>query len=473
MFFQQFYFEGLGHASYLLGSEETGDALVFDPRRDVDDYLEQARRKGLRIRYALDSHGHNDYLSGVTQLAARTGAQALGAATADLGYRHRPLRDGQQIEIGEIGIEVLHTPGHTPEHISLLVYDRDIGADEPALLLSGGALLVGDLARPDLLGGHAEAEEAARALCATVRDKILTLPDHVEVFPTHVAGSLCGGNIGSRLSTTVGYERRTNPRLAGTDDPERFAERCLRTDTLPAVPPYWRRMRARNLAGVEPVTLVPEPPALQMEQVMRVRDEGAVVLDVREPEAFGGGHVPGALNVGLGSSFATWAGTVLPEAARVVLVVDRPEDVGTVTWDLLRIGYDPPIGWLAGGMTAWRAGAGPLERLPQISVGELHDRVQAEEVNVLDVRQPAEWSAGHVPGAAFITGAELPARLGRVPRGRPLAVTCSTGYRSSVAASLLAAHQDEPVLNVLGGMTAWQAAGHPVEVPADVPAGAR
>lgn len=466
MFFQQFYFEGLGHASYLLGSEETGEALVFDPRRDIDDYLEQARRKGLRIRYALDSHGHNDYLSGVTQLAARTGAQALGAATADLGYRHRPLSDGQQIEIGEIGIEVLHTPGHTPEHISLLVYDRDVGADEPALLLSGGALLVGDLARPDLLGGRAEAEEGARDLCATVRDKILALPDHLAVFPTHVAGSLCGGSIGSRLSTTVGYERRTNPRLAETGDPERFAERCLRADTLPAVPPYWRRMRARNLAGVEPVTLLPEPPALQVEQVMRARDEGAVVLDVRAPEAFGGSHVPGALNVGLGSSFATWAGTVLPEAARVVLVVERPEDVWTVTWDLLRIGYDPPIGWLAGGMTAWRADAGPLERLPQLSVGELHDRVLADEVHVLDVRQPAEWSAGHVPGAAFITGAELPARLGEVPRGRPLAVTCSTGYRSSVAASLLAAHRDEPVLNVLGGMTAWRAAGHPVEVPA-------
>ncbi|HEY8478242.1 MAG TPA: MBL fold metallo-hydrolase [Spirillospora sp.] len=466
MFFQQFYFQGLGHASYLLGSETTGEALVFDPRRDVDDYLAWARDRGLRIRYALDSHGHNDYLSGVTQLAARTGAQMLGAAAADLGYEHRPLRDGEQFEIGEIGVEVLHTPGHTPEHISLVVYDRDLGADEPVLLLSGGALLVGDLARPDLLGGRKEAEAAARALYETVRDKILTLPDHVEVFPTHVAGSLCGGSIGSRLSTTIGYERCTNPRLAETGSPERFVDHALRPGALPAVPPYWRRMRARNLAGVEPLTLVAEPPALPVQRVAEARDEGAVILDVRSPEAFGGGHIPGALNVGLGSSFTTWAGTVLPEDARVVLVADRPEDVWTVTWDLLRIGYDPPVGWLAGGMTAWRSAAEPVEGLAQIGVGELRDRLGAGEVNLLDVRQPAEWSAGHVPGAAFITGAELPERLGDAPRDKPLAVTCSTGYRSSVAASLLAAHRDEPVLNVLGGMRAWQTAGYPVEVPA-------
>lgn len=460
MFFHQFYFQGLGHASYLLGSETTGEALVFDPRRDVEDYLAWARDRGLRIRYALDSHGHNDYLSGVTQLAARTGARMLGAATADLGYEHRPLRDGEQFEIGEVGFEVMHTPGHTPEHLSLLVYDRSVASDEPLLLLSGGALLVGDLARPDLLGGRAEAEEGARALCATVRDKILTLPDHVEVFPTHVAGSLCGGSIGSRLSTTVGYERRTSALLAEVQATPPNGH-CLSLDNLPAVPPYWRRMRARNLAGVEPVAGPGEPPALRVEQVKRARDGGAVVLDVRPPEAFGGGHIPGALNVGLGPSFATWAGTVLPEDARVVLVLDRPEDLWTVTWDLLRIGYDPPAGWLAGGMTAWRNAAEPLERVPQITANDLYERLRVGEVNLLDVRQPAEWSAGHAPGAVFITGADLPGRLDEVPVGKPVAVVCSSGYRSSVAASLLASRRGLPVLNVLGGMTAWREAGHP------------
>lgn len=459
MFFQQFYLEGLGHASYLLGSETTGEALVFDPRRDVDDYLARARLQELRIRYALDSHGHNDYLSGVTQLAAGAGARPLGD--------QRPLRDGEQIEIGEIGIEVLHTPGHTPEHISLLVHDGSTSADEPALLLSGGALLVGDVARPDLLGGRRQAEQAARTFCATLQDKILSLPDHVEVFPTHVSGSLCGGSIGSRLSTTIGYERRTNPMLAEVDAGERFVEHCLRMDDLPAVPPYWRRMRALNQAGVRPLTGLAEPPALPVEEFGRARDGGAVVLDVRAPEAFGGGHIPGALNAGFGSSFATWAGTVLPEDARVLLVLDGPADLWPVTWDLLRIGYDPPIGWLAGGMTAWRTAAAPLARIPQITVHELRDRLRAGEVNLLDVRQPAEWSAGHAPGAVFITGAELPERLDEVPAGKPLAVACGSGYRSSVATGLLAAHRDVPVLNVLGGMTAWKAAGYPTEDPGD------
>jgi hydroxyacylglutathione hydrolase len=250
MFFKQFYLEGLGHPPYLLGSDETGEALVFDPRRDVETYQGQARKQGLRIRYALDSHGHNDYLSRLNEIAARTGAQVLSSAGADLGYDNRPVRDGEQLDLGDVGIEVLQTPGHTPEHLSRLVHDRSVSTDQPALLLSGGALLVGDLTRPDLLGGWEQAEESARAFCATIQKKILQLPDHVEVFPTHVAGSLCGGSIGSRLSTTVGYERRTNPIPADLDAKDNFVERCLRLDNLPAVPPYWRRMRAQNLAGV-------------------------------------------------------------------------------------------------------------------------------------------------------------------------------------------------------------------------------
>ena len=463
MFFKQFYLEGLGHASYLLGSQETGEALVFDPRRDVETYLAQARGHGLRIRYALDSHGHNDYLSGLTEIAARTGARLLGSAEAQLGYDHRPMRDGEQLELAEVGIEVLHTPGHTPEHLSLLVYDRSVSTDQPALLLSGGALLVGDLARPDLLGGREQAQQSARTFCATLQKKILQLPDHVEVFPTHVAGSLCGGSIGSRLSTTVGYERRTNPILADVDTTAEFVEHCLRLDNLPAVPPYWRRMRTQNLDGVRPLGVLPEPPALTVEEFTRARDHGAVVLDTRQPEGYGGAHVPGALNVGAGPLFTTWAGTVLPEDARILLVVDHTEDVWPATWDLLRIGYDAPTGWLAGGMTAWRTAAQPLQRLPQITVFELRERLRCGEVNLLDVRQPAEWAAGHAPGARFITGAELPGRLDDIPTDKPLAVTCGSGYRSSVAASLIAATARVPVLNVLGGMTAWTAAGHPVD----------
>ena len=462
MFFKQFYLQGLGHASYLIGSEETGQALLFDPQRDVSGYFTAARMQGLRVRHALESHGHNDYLSGLTEVASRGEVELLASAAADVGFDHRALRDGDQFELGEVGFEVMATPGHTPEHISVLVYDRDASADVPAMLLSGGALLVGDLARPDLLGGREQAEAAAKEFCATIQTKILELPDHVEVFPTHVAGSLCGGNIGSRLSTTVGYERRTNEILSKVSSKGEFVEQCLRLDNLPAVPPYWKRMRRQNLAGAAPLGVLREPPAFQPNAVDRAVQDGAVVLDTRPPEAFGGGHIPGALNVGVGAAFSTWAGTVLDEAATVVLVLNSPADLWPVTWDLLRIGYDTPAGWLAGGMMAWRTAAMDIERLPQITVHELKRRLDAGALDLLDVRQPAEWEEGHVRGATFITGAELPRRLDEVPRtGRPLAVACGSGYRSSVSASLIDARTDVEVVNVLGGMTAWNAAAYP------------
>lgn len=342
MIFQQFYLESLGHASYFVGSEETGDALVFDVRRDVDIYFEEARRRGMRIRFAADSHQHNDYLSGICELPQRSGVELLGSARAELGYKAQSLSDGDRLMMGEVEFQVMHTPGHTPEHISLLVTDRSRG-EEPALLLSGGALLVGDVARPDLLGGPEETEQHAGALCHTLQEKILTLPDHVEVYPTHVAGSLCGGNIGSRLSTTIGYERRLNPLLAGLTSKSEFAERCLDLKNLPAVPPYWRRMRRQNQAGPAQLGVLRDPPALGVEEFERARTHGATVLDCRGSEAFAA-HIPGALNVGLGPAFSTWAGTVLPPDAPLILVLDRPEDLWEACWQLLRIGYDLPAG---------------------------------------------------------------------------------------------------------------------------------
>ncbi|MGH4008322.1 MAG: MBL fold metallo-hydrolase [Pseudonocardiaceae bacterium] len=463
MFFQQFYLPSLGHASYLVGDEMTGRALVLDPRRDVDSYFTVARGKGLRIAYAVDTHGHNDYLSGLSELTARGKVEVLGSAYGELGYEHRAVRDGEVIEIGDVGVEVLHTPGHTPEHISLLIYDRSAGADHPALFLSGGAILVGDLARPDLLGDEEVTRQAAIQFCHTIQTKLLTLPDHVEIFPTHVAGSLCGGNIGSRLSTTIGYERRTNAVLAAVASKEEFVQECIRLDNLPAVPPYWKRMRGQNLAGPASLGVVGEPPALRPEEFAQAMEQGALVLDTRSPEAFGGAHLPGSLNAGLGNSFATWAGTIVPPDTPILLTVDDPTDVWEATWQLLRIGYDVPTGWLAGSLYTWRTQGRPLATLPQIMVPELKGRLEAGEINLLDVRQPHEWAAGHITKATFITGAELPSRINEVPEDKPLAVICGSGYRSSASASLLAAHDLVPVLNVLGGMSAWYALDYPTE----------
>jgi hydroxyacylglutathione hydrolase len=462
MFFNQFYLESLGHASYLLGDEATGQALVFDPRRDVEIYFDVARSKGLRIAYAIDSHAHNDYITGLKELAQRQDVEVLGFAGAGLGFDHRPVKDGEIIEMGDVGIEIIHTPGHTPEHLSLLVHDRSV-ADEPALLLSGGALLVGDVARPDLLGGREQAEAAARELCRTIREKILALPDHVEVFPTHVSGSLCASRIGSRLSTTIGYERRTNDILSKASSDEAFLGECIRLDDLPAPPPYWRRIRPENLSGPKLLGVLREPPALKPKEFRKRRDAGALVLDTRSPEAYGSGHIPGALNAGVGPMFGTWAGTVLPEVSEVLFVLDRSEDLWEATWQLLRIGYDPPIGWLAGGMRSWRTSGQELDQLPQISVHELKERLERDELNVLDVRQPGEWEAGHIDTATFVTGAELLERLDEVPEGKPLAVICGSGYRSSVSASLLKHHGRDSVMNVLGGMTGWKKAGYPTD----------
>ena len=460
MFFEQFVLPSLGHASYVVGDERTGRALLLDPRRDVDVYFDFLRSKGLRLQHAIDTHGHNDYLSGLQEVVARQSVEVLGYADAELGYDHRPVKDGEIVEMGDFRFEVLHTPGHTPEHVSLLVYDESSN-DEPALMLSGGALLVGDLARPDLLGGAEGAREAATDFCRTIQEKILwQLADHVEVFPTHVAGSLCGGNIGSRLSTTVGYERKTNAILARVSSSEEFVDECIRLDNLPAVPPYWRRMRAQNLAGPKLLGVLGEPPALQVDEVAERQEGGAVLLDTRDPDAFSGAHVPGALNVGLGSSFPTWAGTVLPWDRDVILVLDDPGDLWEATWELLRIGYDPPAGWLAGGMAAWRRSGRAVATLEQIPVRELHERHARGEVEVVDVRQPAEWAAGHIAGARFITGADLPERVGEVPRDKPVAVVCGAGYRSSALASLLAGRGVEEVASVLGGMSAWRAAGY-------------
>jgi hydroxyacylglutathione hydrolase len=461
MFFEQYYLESLGHASYLVGDKDSGTALVLDPRRDVDVYFDAARAQGLRVAYAVDTHGHNDYLSGISELAARQDVELLGYVDSPLGYDHRAVKDGEMLEIGDIAFEFVHTPGHTPEHMSLLVYDRSAG-EEPALFLSGGALLVGDIARPDLLGGEEEAKAAATTFCHTIQEKILwKLPDHIEVFPTHVAGSLCGGSIGSRLSTTLGYERKTNAVLARVASSEEFVDECIRLDNLPAVPPYWRRMRAQNLAGPAALGVLREPPALTPEAFDAERAKGAIIVDARSLEAFGGGHIPGALNVGLGTSFATWAGTVLPDGADVLLVLDEPDDLWDATWQLLRIGYDLPAGWLAGGMRAWRTSGREIQELAQITVHELKERLERGEVNVLDVRQPAEWVAGHIEGATFITGAEVPSRTDEVPRGKTIAVLCGSGYRSSVAVSLLAARGVAPLAHVSGGMAAWKTSGYP------------
>jgi hydroxyacylglutathione hydrolase len=459
MFFKQFYLESLGHASYFIGSEETGEALVLDVRRDVDTYFDTAGQQGMQIRYAADTHQHNDYLTGICELPQRGNVQLIGSARADLDYKVRGMGDGDRLEMGEIVFEAMQTPGHTPEHISFLVTDRGRG-EEPVMLLSGGALLVDDVGRPDLLGSEEDIRRHAGQLCHTLQEKILKLPDYVEVYPTHVAGSLCGGSIGSRLSTTIGYERRMNQMLANLATQDEFVKQCMDLSELPTVPPYWPRMRKANRQGPPLLGVLADPPPLTVNQFEQLQQDGALVVDCRSPEAFAS-HIPGAINVPLSASFATWAGSVLPPNVPLILMLERSSDLWEACWQLLRIGYDLPRGWLAGGIKSWRIAAREIEFLPLWSVHSLRDQMQRQDdLFVLDVRQQAEWNSGHIKEATFITGAELPERLDEVPRNRPVGVICGSGYRASVAASLLQHHGWRDVANVLGGMTAWQQADY-------------
>jgi hydroxyacylglutathione hydrolase len=457
MIFKQFHNESLGHASYFIGSETTGEALVLDTRRDVDIYFTEARKQGMRIRYAADTHQHNDYVSGILEISVRADVQLLAGARAEVGYDVLRLSEGKRLTMGEVVFEALHTPGHTPEHTCLLVKDRSRG-EEPVLLLSGGCLLVGDVGRPDLLGGSEAAQSNARELYRSLQEKILKLPDHVEVYPTHVAGSLCGGNIGSRLSSTIGYERKLNKWLKDVNE-ERFVRKCSETENLPAMPPYWRHMRKINQEGPPLLGILREPPALDVSEFDHLRKAGTLVLDCRSPEAFSA-HIPEALNAGTGPSFSTWAGTVLPFGQPYVLVLEKAQDLWDICRHMLRIGYALPKGWLAGGMMAWRVAGKELSLMPLWTVWDLKDELERRKnLFVLDVRQPREWASGHLEGAFHITGAEIAERIAEVPRDRPVAVICGSGYRSSAVSSMLKNKGYNEISSVIGGMGAWKRAG--------------
>ncbi len=457
MYLKQFFVSGLGHSSYLIGSDRTREAAVVDPRRDYQAYVDEAREQGLRITHVLETHNHNDYVSGAKALAEAVGATHVASAEAGLEFEHKGVREGDELRLGELSIRVLFTPGHTPEHVSYVVVDL-ARADAPVLVFTGGDLLVGSVGRPDLLGREL-GERLAPLLYDSLHDKLLRLEDYVEVLPTHGAGSLCGKGIGGKLTTTIGYERRFNPALQRRSR-EEFVRFVL--DGNPGIPSYYRRMRPTNQRGPERWE-APEPLPLPPDEVRHLAGHGAVVLDVRSNVAFGGGHVPGALNVGLRGSFATWAGWLLPEDVPILLVLEHDDQWGEAVTQLARIGFTRVLGYLQGGMAAWTEAALPIERVEQWTVRDLRERLQERELQVLDVRSDSEWNEGHIPGAKHIMLGDLPGRIGELDRTRETAVVCGSGYRSSAGTSLLERHGFERVYNVVGGMGAWNAAGYPTE----------
>jgi hydroxyacylglutathione hydrolase len=459
---QQFVIEGLGHLSTLIADEAAGLAAVIDPRRDVDIYLDAARAGGLQISHVVETHLHNDYVSGGRELAALTGASHVIGAGAELAYEHRPVRHGDGFEVGSLRFTALETPGHTPEHVAYAVADTTRAA-EPLLLFTGGSLLVGAVGRTDLLG-EANALPFARQMFSSLHEVILPHEDFVGVYPTHGAGSLCSTGISSTRSSTIGFERRHNPMVQPRDVDE-FARTLL--GGQPAYPAYFERMRPTNQAG--PRLLggrVPEPSPLAIDDVRTVLGQGGLLVDLRPPAEHALAHVPGSLSIPAGSSFGTWLGWVVEPDRPLVLVLQDPADWDDAVRQALRIGFEQVRGHIRGGFAAWAESGGDIESSGRLTVDQLAHQLAAGDDRtplVIDVRQSSEYREGHVPGAWHIAAGTLEDRLADLPRDRPIVTMCASGYRSSVAASLLRRAGFRDVGWVASGVPAWSAQGHEIE----------
>jgi hydroxyacylglutathione hydrolase len=466
MIFERFEDKGLAQYSYAVGCEASRQVAIVDPRRDVDIYLRFATERGVRITHVLETHIHADFASGARELAERAGAELRVSAYDEgeafqVSFPHGDLHDGEEIALGAVRIRALHTPGHTPEHLSYLIFDGARSHQVPMLMLSGDFLFVGSLGRPDLLG-----EEQKRALAGrlfeSVRDKLAGLPDGLEVHPGHGAGSMCGAGMSGRPMSTLGYERLANPYLDPLLSREAFVARIL--GNVPPFPPYYRRMKRVNSEG--PRLLGDELPGrapLSVQELRDLMEEGGVVVDLRDQIAFGGGHVPGAFGIGAGNSLSTWAAWVVPYDRPIVLVAQAPEQLDGSVRALLRVGLDDLRGHLDGGIDAWTGSGLPLAEVPQIGARQLEESLQdGDRITVVDVRNDSEWNAGHVEGAIHIPGGELAGRSAELPRDGRLAILCQSGYRSTVASSVLARRGFGNVVNVTGGMQAWRKAGLPV-----------
>jgi hydroxyacylglutathione hydrolase len=462
MLLRQFVIPGLGHLSTLIADESAGLAAVIDPRRDVDVYLEAAATEGVRITHVLETHLHNDYVSGGRDLAALTDATHVIGAGAGLAYEHRGVRHGDGIDVGGLQFTALETPGHTPEHVSYAVADTS-RAEEPLLLFTGGSLLVGAVGRTDLLGEE-NAIPYARAMFRSLHEVLLPHEDFVGVYPTHGAGSLCSTGIASTPNSTIGFERRYNPMIQPAEV-EEFVRVLLRDQ--PAFPHYFARMRPLNQAG--PRLLggrVPEVRPVTAEEARGALDGDALLIDARDAVEHADAHIPGSVSIPSGSSFGTWLGWVVEPDRPLILLLDDPEDRDDLVRQALRIGYEQVVGYLAGGFEAWRQGGLPTESTGRLTVEELARRLAAggrDAPLVIDVRQASEFVAGHVPGSVHIRGGDLPSRLSDLPRDRPIATICASGYRSSIAASLLRRAGFQDVSWVANGLPSWQSCGLPVE----------
>ena len=470
MLLKRFYDQPLAQASYLIGCSATGEAIVVDANRDVQQYVDAAAAESLRVTQVTETHIHADYVSGSRELAHRAGATLLLSSEGgeEWQYLFAPedgatlLRGGDAFMVGNVRVDVVHTPGHTPEHLTFLITDT-AGASEPMGALTGDFIFAGDVGRPDLLERAARLEGtmqgAARALFKSIK-AFSALPDYLQIWPGHGAGSACGKSLGAVPQTTLGYERRFNWAFA-IDDEQEFVRQVLAGQPEP--PTYFAQMKRINREGPALLGERGELVELSADDARTAVDRGDFVIDVRPAASFAKGHLPGTVNIPLNKAFTTWAGWLLPYDRDLVLIADERESAEQARRNLALIGLDRVRGLSVAPIEGEVAEDGRRATIAQIEIPELRDQIESDAVAVLDVRTPAEYRAGHLPGAYNIPLGELPARLAEVPTDKPLVVHCQAGGRAAIAASVLQARGVGDVRNLRGGFAEWERGGLPLE----------
>jgi hydroxyacylglutathione hydrolase len=456
---ERFYTPGLAQIAYGVADSVTKSAAIIDPRRDIDDYVSWAEDHDFQLVAGVETHVHADFVSGARELAEATGATMFAGRLGDTAFPHQPLDDGDVVSVGSLRLQAFWTPGHTPEHLSYLLFDPAQGKD-PVAIFTGDALFAGEVGRPDLLGNE-RTSELIDQLYWTVSERLASLPDALTVYPGHGAGSPCGRKIGDAAQTTIGREKQINYAFQARSK-EEFARAIM--EGMPRPPAYYPTMKRVNKAGPALLRELPEGERLSADEIASWQQRGALIIDARPTGEFAAGHIPGSVSVGLGESFAIWSGWLTPYDREVVLLLPHDADFVAARTELRRIGIDTIAGYLGGGFAAWRASGGEVATLQEMSVAELRERLDlaGNGFHVLDVRDATEWASGHIPGAMHAPAGELAQGEGAPIAGTsPVAVVCGSGFRAAVAASMLQRHGLRNVSTVTGGMEAWTNAGLP------------
>ncbi len=463
MYLQQYFIEGLGCASYLIGCESRGVATVIDPDRDVQKYLDTAKERGLKITHIIETHLHADHVSGNSELVAQTAAEVYLHEASGAEFPHKKLKHNDLIVLGNIHLKAIHTPGHTPESITLLVTDTT-RADEPWLALTGDTLFVGDIGRPDLVGTEA-ALGLAQDMHSSVFNKLLPLNDSLLIYPGHGAGSLCGKSIGSMKSSTLGFERKYNLALQPRSQEEFIS---FATSELPNQPANHTRIKAMNRKGAKLLGGV-SPTPIKIKEAVDIFQKGAVLLDIRSKEKFSKVHIPGSVHIEFDAQLSNRIGLMLPSDAPIILLLEHISQYKDIVYMLARVGFDHVLGYLAESLEAWEQAGLPLTAGYVIDVEpmELNQLLKncpnGDCPTIIDVREAWEYQQGHVPGAMLIPLGQLSKRLSELNPEKPVAVICASGARSQSAAGLLGQKGFKIVYNVIGGTGAWMYSGLEVE----------